>query len=165
MKKRFCYAHENYTLLERYLFVATLKDLTKFKTLLSNTDVIESCTRERVNTKRQIYKLTHLTVFAALLKEFPKGRKDTVLPNPLLKNHFVKCLTFEKTTRKPYNDNFCLVRALPLHLHGKERLDRKTSKLLNLYLKKTSGIDPANFEVFVWKRLQQWRILVRQMFS
>ena len=48
---RYYYAHEINTLLGRSKLVATTEDLTKIKNLLSNTDVIESCTRERANTK------------------------------------------------------------------------------------------------------------------
>ena len=55
----------------------------------------------------EIYKLTNLTVFAALLKDIPMGCRDAVLPDPLLKNHSVNCLTFEQNTRQPYNDNLC----------------------------------------------------------
>ena len=43
------YAHEKSTLLERYEFVATKQDLTNTMDLQSNTDIIESCTRERAN--------------------------------------------------------------------------------------------------------------------
>ena len=76
------------------------------------------------------------------------GCRDTVLPAPLLKNHsvnFLKCLTTEKSTRKPYNDNLCLSTALALHLHGNERREEETSKLFNLFLKKISGNHPENF--------------------
>ena len=39
---------------------------------------------------------SNLTVFASLLKDVPMGCKDTVLPEPLLKNHSVNCVPFEK---------------------------------------------------------------------
>ena len=142
---RYYYAHEINTLLERSKLVATTEDLTKDKNLLSSTDVIKSCTRERGNTKWNFYKLMHVTIFAALLKEVPMICKDTVLPDPLLKTLSLKCLTFEESTRKPYNDNLCLFRALALHLHGNERLEEETSKLFNRFLEKTGGTDPANF--------------------
>ena len=74
------------------------------------------------------------------------GCKDTVLPNPLFTNHSVKCLTFEENTRKPYNDNLCLFRALVLHLQGNQRLEEETSKLFDLFIEKTSGTDPTNFQ-------------------
>ena len=97
---RYFYAHENNTLLDRSQLVCTKDDLTKLKNSLNQTDVIESCTRERVNTKWRFYKLTNLTVFAALLKDIPMGCRDAVLPAPLLKNHTVNCLTLadHKTT-------------------------------------------------------------------
>ena len=53
-KCRYYYAHENNTLLERSQLVATKEDLLKIKSTLSNTDVIESCVRERFNTKVEI---------------------------------------------------------------------------------------------------------------
>ena len=59
------------------------------------------------------------------------GCKDTVLPEPLLKNHNVNCRTFERNTSQPYNDNLCLFRALALHLHGNEKLEEETSKSFN----------------------------------
>ena len=73
------------------------------------------------------------------------GCRHSSLPDPLLKSHSLKFLTFEENTRKPYNDNLCLFRALALHLHWKKRLEAETSKLLNLFLEKTGGIDPAYF--------------------
>ena len=133
---RYFYAHENNTLLDRSKLVCTHDDLTKLKYFLNQTDVIESCNRERTNTKWRFYKLTNLTVFAALLKDVPMGCKNAVLPKPLLKNHTINCLTFEESTRKPYNDNLCLFRALALHLHATQRLEEETSKLFNLFIKK-----------------------------
>ena len=109
-------AHENNTLLERSKLVGTAEDLTKIKNLLSNTNFIESCTRQRANTVLKFYKLTNVTLFAALLQEVLMGRIDTVLPDPLLKNHSFKCFTFEESTRKLYNDHSCLYRALALYL-------------------------------------------------
>ena len=102
---RYCYAHDKSTLLERSKLVVTTEDLTKTKTPLSNNDVFESCTKEQADTKWKFYKLTIVTFFAALLKEVPMGCKDTVLPDPLLKNHSVKCFRFEENFQTPYNDN------------------------------------------------------------
>ena len=68
---RYFYAHENSTLLDRSQFVCTKDDLTKLKNIVNQTDLIKSCTRERMNTKWKFYKLTNISVFAALLKTFP----------------------------------------------------------------------------------------------
>ena len=128
---RYFNAHENNTLLDRSKFVCTHGDLAKLIDFLNKTDVIESCSRERMNTKWRFFKLTNLTVFAALLKDVPMGCKDAVVSEPLLKNFTINCLTFEENTRQTYNSNLCLFRALALHLHGNQRLEEKTSKLFN----------------------------------
>ena len=77
-----------------------------------------------MKTKWNFYKLTNLTVFAALLKNNPMGCRDVELPDPLLKNYTVNCLTFEQNTRQPYNNNLCLFRALALYLHRNEKLEQ-----------------------------------------
>ena len=87
-----------------------------------------------------------MTVFAALLKDVPMGCKVSVLPEPLLKNQNVNCLIFEKNTRKPYNDNLCLFRAVALHLFGNERLEEETSKIFNLFLNNCGEGDPSKFQ-------------------
>ena len=101
---------------------------------------------ERANTKWNFYKLTNVTVFAALLKYLPMGCKDTVLPEPLLKNHNKNCPTFEKNTLQPYNDNLCLFRALALHLHGNKKLEEETSVKFNLFLNNIEQRDPSKFQ-------------------
>ena len=78
--------------------------------------------RKQKNEQTQttkFYKLTNVAAVAALLSLIPWGFKNAVLPEPLTKNHTVICLTpAEEKTRKLYNDNLCLFRALALHLHG-----------------------------------------------
>ena len=139
-------AHENNTLLEQSKLVSNKDDMTKLKEILKKTDVIESCTKERCNTKWRFFILTNLTIFAALLKDIPMGCKDAVLPESLLKNHTVNCLTYEQNTKKPYKDNLCLFRALALHMHGHERLEEETSKLFNLFLVNITNPDPSKFQ-------------------
>ena len=131
---RYFYAHENNTLLDRSKLVCMHDDLAKLKVFLNKTDVIETCSRERTNTKWRFYKLTNLIVFAALLKDVPMGCKNAILPEPVLKNHTINCVTYEEKTRQPYNDNLCLFRALALLLHGTQRLEEETSKLFQLIL-------------------------------
>ena len=140
------YAHKNKTLLDRSKFVRTHDDLAKLKDFLNNTDVIESYSRERMNTKWRFYKLTNLTVFAALLKDVPMGCKNAALPEPLFRNHTINCLTFEENSRQPKNNNLCLFRALALHLHGNQRLEEETSKIFNLFIKKMNGLSADQFQ-------------------
>ena len=126
--------------------MCTHEDLAKLKDFLNQTDVIESSSRERTNTKWRFYKLTNLTVFAALLKDVPMGCKSAVLPEPLLKNHTINCLTYEENTRQPYKDNLCLFRAPALHMHGTQRLKEETSKLFILFIDKMDGLNPNQFQ-------------------
>ena len=74
------------------------------------------------------------------------GCKNAVLPEPLLRNGTINCLTFEESTRQPYDHNLCLFRALALHLHGTQRLEEETSKLLNLFVKKMDGLSADQFQ-------------------
>ena len=100
-----------------------------------------------MNAKWRFYKLKNLTVFAALLKDVPMRCKNTVLPEPLPKNHTINSFTFEENTRQPYNDNLCVFRALALHLHGNQRLEVKTLKLFNLFINKMVGLSADEFQL------------------
>ena len=115
---RYLYAHESNTILERSKLVCSPNDMFDLKENMEKMDFVDDCTKKGANTKLRLYKLATVTDFASLLKDIPMGCEDTVLPQPFLKNHNVNCIIFEKNTRKPYNDNFCLFRAVALHLHG-----------------------------------------------
>ena len=143
---RYSYAHENNTIMERIKLVCTQADKTNLNDRMQKMDIVDICTRERANTKWNFYKLTNLTILASLLKDVPMGCKDTVWPEPLLRNCNVKCLTYEKSTLKPYNDNLCLFRALALHLHGNQKLEEETSKIFNFFLNNIEERDPSNFQ-------------------
>ena len=143
---RYFYVHGNNSLLDRSKLVCTHDDLAKLQNILKNAKVIESCSRERMNIKWRFYNLTNLTVFAALLKDVPMGCKDAVLPEPLLRNGTINCLTFEKNTRQPYNNNLCIFRALALHMHGNQRLEEETLKSFNLFINKMDGVSPNQFQ-------------------
>ena len=143
---RYFHTHENNTLLDRFKLVCTHDDLAKMEDFLNQTDVIESCSRETTNTKWRFHKLINLTAFAALLKDVPMGCKNAVLPEPLLKNRTIKCLTYEENTRQPSNDNLCLFRALALPLHGTQRMEEKTSKIFNSFINKMDGLNPDQFQ-------------------
>ena len=143
---RYFYAHESSTAMERSKLVCEPYDTTNLKEKLQRMDIVDLCTRERTDTKWKFYKLTNQTVFAALLKDVPMGCKDSVLPEPVLRNCNVNCLTFEGKTRQPYNDNLCLFRALALHLHGNEKLEAETSKLFNLFLNNSEEEDVSKFQ-------------------
>ena len=137
---------ENNTVLEQSKVVSNKDDMAQLKEILKKTVVIESCTKETFNTKWRFFNLTNLTLFAALLRDMPMGCKDVVLPESLLKNQTVNCLTYEQNTKKPHKDNLCLFRALAVHLHANERLEEETSKLFNLFLINGTNPDPSNIQ-------------------
>ena len=143
---RYFYAHENITLLDRSKLVCTHDDLAKLKDFFKKSDVIESCSREKMNTKWRLYKLTNLTVSAVLLKDVAMGCRNAVLPKPLLRNGTINCLTFEENTRQPYDHNLRLFRAHALHFNGTQRLEEETSKLINLFINKMDGLSADQYQ-------------------
>ena len=143
---RYFYAHENNTIMETSRLVCTKTDNINVKDRIQKKDIVNFCTREKANRKWKFYKLTNITIFASLLKDVSMGFKTTVLPEPLLKNHKVNCFTFEKNTKQPYNDNLCLFRALALHLHGNEKLEKETSKSFNLFLNNSEEKVPSKLQ-------------------
>ena len=145
-KFRHFHAHENNNLVEQSKLVSNNEDMAKLKKILRKTDAIESCTGEKSNTKWRFFKLTNLTIFAAPLRDIQMGCKIAVLPESLLENHTVNCLTYEQNTKKPYKDNLCLFKAFALHLHGNERLEEETSKIFNLFLINSTNPYPLMFE-------------------
>ena len=143
---RYFYSHENNTLMEWSKPVCTQADMTDLKDRMQKMDIVDICTRERSNTKWKIYKRTNVTIFASLLKDVRMGCKDTVLLYPLLKNCNVNCLTFERITLQPYNDNLCLFRALALPLHGNKKPEEETSKIFKHFLNISEDGDLSKFE-------------------
>ena len=145
---RYFYAPENNTIMEKAKLVCTQAGMTNLKHRMQQMNIVDLCTRERANTKWKFYKLTNLPIFASLLKDVPMGCEDTVLHQPLLENRNMKCLTYEKKTLQPYNDNLCLLRALALHLHGNTKLEEETSKakVFKLFLKNSEEGDISKFQ-------------------
>ena len=90
------------------------------------------------------------------------GCKDRKLPKPLTKLNSVNCQTFPKITKKTYNDNLCLLRALVLHLQGKEGLEEEPSKEVYLYLEKIGRTVPAGFQNFWMNQFPSVRDLVQE---
>ena len=94
-----------------------------------------------------LYKLTNLTVYAALLKDLKTYLcKNEVLAESVLKNHTTNSVTFEQNARQQYNDNLCLFRALALHMHRNQRLEEKNSKLFDLFINKMDGLRSDQFQ-------------------
>ena len=131
---RYIYAHENITRPDRSKLVSTEDDLMKLKETVNKTDVIESCSRDGMKSEWRFYKLTNLTVFAALVSVVPICWEDADLPELLLNKHAVNCFTFKENTNKAYHDNFCLFRALVLLLNVNQKVEEETTKFFNFLM-------------------------------
>ena len=68
------------------------------------------------------------------------GCPNSVLPEPLLKNHSVNCLLSHKD-RETYKDHLCLFIALAMYMNGQKDLDSHSSGYFTEILSK-SGYDP-----------------------
>ena len=126
------YAHENSLLLDRSLVTANKEDLTEFQQRLDDMNIVELSTRERSSTKWKLFFFTNSTIFAALLKSFPVGCIDILLPPNLVKLRDVNCLTY-KSNKERYNDNFCFLWAVCMHKTGNERVEEETKKLFDAF--------------------------------
>ena len=121
-------------------------DIGQWKEIWKRTDVIESCTKRRSNTKWRFFKLTDLTIFAALLRDISMGCKDAVLPESLLKSHTVNCLTYEQNTKKPYKDNLASSGHLLFTCMDMRDLKKKHKKIHFLF--NSTNPDPTKFQGF-----------------
>ena len=133
---RYFYAHENNTIMEKSKLVCTPDDIVNLKEKVQKMDINDLCTRERANTKWKFYKLTNVTVFAALLKDIPMSCKDTVLPEPLLKNHNVNCLFLREIRVNPTMTIFAFSEQL-LCIHLVTRDWRKKHPTSSIFSSKT----------------------------
>ena len=141
---QFFYEQENNNLLDRSKLVCTRDDLAKLKDIFNKTDVIESCSKEKLRKNWTFYKLTNLTYFAVLLKDVPMVWRNAVLPEPNLSNGTNICLAYEENTRTPYTDNLCFFRAPVHNLHDTQRLEKEISKFFKLFIKKRTDGAPIS---------------------
>ena len=74
------------------------------------------------------------------------GVQERSLTRTTLKKSTINCLTFDESTKQPYNDNLCLFRALALHLHRYQRLEEETLKFFNLFINKMDGLSADQFQ-------------------
>ena len=143
---RYFYAYENNTLLDWYKLVCTKDFLAKLKDFRSKTDVIETCSRKKMNTKRRFYRLTNLPVFAASLKDVPIGCTNAVLYELLLKNCAITSLLYEENTRHPSDDSLCLFAAIALILQGNCKLSEEFSKIFISFINILDGFSLNQFK-------------------
>ena len=146
-KRRYFNAHDYNTVTDRYKLVCNQDDMVNLIQKVQKSDNVDCSTRERANTKWIFYKLTSFTVFAQSIKDIPMVPEDTVLTEPLSKNHNVNSVTLERNTTQPYFEHLCLFRALALHLQCNDKLKQETSRHFTRFLTARKKI-PQNFKMF-----------------
>ena len=152
------YAHENNTLLEQSKLVSNKDDMAKMKEILKKTDVIESCTKEKTNTKWRFFKLTNLTIFAALLRDIPMGCKDAVLPESLLRNPSINCLTYEQNTKEHTRTIFASSEhLLSTCMEMRDSREKHQSYSIS-FLLTVQILTLQNLKEFAWMIFHLWKI-------
>ena len=142
-KYRYYYPHENNLLLDRAFLLSNKNNLLNLQNEIEKIDLIETCTKERQNSKWRFTVITNVTVFVALLTNIPMGCTDSPLPEPLLRNPEVNCLVSNGHI-EPYNDNLCLFRAIAIHLFGSVDVEPNATKIFHSFVT-ASGCDPESF--------------------
>ena len=119
-------SHENSTMFETSQLLRKKADLITIQGKVEKFNFMEQFTQERQNTKWRFILITNLTIFSALLKKIPTGCPESVLPEPLLKNHSVNCLLSNKE-KEPKKAYLSLFRALAMYMKGHNDLESHTS--------------------------------------
>ena len=120
------------TVLKKSKFVWVAVDKSNLDDRLQKMDVTDICNCERANAKGRIHQLTQSNVTLPYSKMLPWVANTLNYQDRSGENPCVNSLTFRRSCRKPYNDNFCLFGVLPVRLFAKEKLAQKISKTLNL---------------------------------
>ena len=133
--------HENYTLSDKFLLLCTTADLTTIENKVIKQDKIEVCTQERQNTKWQFKLNPNLTTFENVLREC----RDSVIPEPLLRNNNVNCLISDRNAKQLHSDNLCLFQERAVHLlHRMTSLETSISNISIDFVEKL-GCDQKQF--------------------
>ena len=127
-------------------FLSLSGRLVELKDIFNKTGVIAMCSRETMHTKWRLCKLTNLTVFAALVNVMPTGCTDAVLPELLLRNCTINCLTSGKKTKQTQIDNLCLFRAVALNLQENHWLAEENLEIFTSSVKRMDGLSPSQFK-------------------
>ena len=89
---QYYFPQENNLLLDQAFLLSNRNDLLNLQNKIEKLDLIETCKKERPNSKWRFTVIKNITVSAALLTNIPMGCTDTPLPEPLLRNPEVNCL-------------------------------------------------------------------------
>ena len=156
-KFRYFYALENNTLLEQSKLVSNKVDMSKLKEILKKTDVIESCTKERTITKWRFFKLTNLTIIAALLRDIPMGCNDAFLLN-LFSEIIQSIVLLTNKTPKNHTKLIFVFSENLLSTCMEKRDSRKKPQSYSIsFLLTVQNLTLQNFKEFAWMIFHMWK--------
>ena len=133
-------------------------DMIKLKEILKKTDVIESCRKEMSNTKWRFFKLTNLTIFAALLRDIPMGCKDAVLPESLLKITQLNALLRSRTPKNHTKTIFASLEHLLSTCMEMRDLRKRHQSYSISFLLTVQILTLQNFKELAWMIFHLWKI-------
>ena len=89
--------------------------------------------------------MTNSTTIAALLEDVPMGCRDAVLHEPVLQFTQSTLLLTKRLHDRP-KGTICAFSGFFLPLHGNQKLEKATSKILTSFLSGMDGISPSRFQ-------------------
>ena len=117
--------------------------MAKLKDNLNKTEVIELCSRERMNTKWRFYKWKSLTVFCCFTQTGTYGLPARGYSQTFAQNHTTNCFTFEDNTRKPYKSTRSFFLFL-LSVCMQIKAWKKTPDTFNLFINRMGGLNAGH---------------------
>ena len=90
-KYQYFYTHENNIFFEKSHLLCSKEVLVSLQDRIEKMDLVETYAQEQENTKCRFALTTNVTIFCALLKNFPMGCIDAVLSEQLLRRSDVNC--------------------------------------------------------------------------
>ena len=136
---RYYYSSDNTTVLPKPKLVENFEHFKLLKQDIFSTDFIENFTNFRDSTKWTFFCLTNVSLHATHLSRLPMGSTDQDvidIPDFIKSARSVWTLTQSRSTKRKFNDNLCVFRALAAFqqnsMHG---LESKTMELFQKYIR------------------------------
>lgn len=143
---RYFYAHDNHSIFEKPITVSDRSELLFLMDRLDDEDFFAHANTSRPNTKWRFHMLTNVTFKATLLKKVPLGCKNTDIPIFIQQSRAVRTLLYNKLSKKPFDDNLCMFRAIATHKSDRwEGVEILTAELFEKFLHAVGDCEKRNF--------------------
>ena len=99
---RYYIAHENNTLLEKSKLVTTTEDFTKINSLINNTAIIESCTRQRAKKTWKILQADECYIYCSIAHRNSQGLQRHCIARSSIEKSFRQVISGEYPKAVPW---------------------------------------------------------------